>query len=134
MDEQIGRFPNEPGLVSTTTEGTLLRRSNFARVILRPAAARIGVPDLRVHDLRYAHASLLLATGEPVAVVSKRLGHRSTLTTMRIYAHAIPGSEGSSADAMDAMFATIPTTVRSYRGMDAGYGPTGNVTNIGETQ
>lgn len=107
------------------TEGALLRRSNSARGILKPAAAAIGFPQLRMHDLRHTHASLLLADGEPIPQVSARLGHGDVATTLRIYAHAIPGNERSAADRMDEMFGTVPTTIAAARGMNAGYG--GNV-------
>ena len=72
--EHIGRFPNQHGLVFTGPEGGLLRRANFAKRVVKPAAARIGRPDLSMHDLRHTHASLLLASGEPITVVSTRLG------------------------------------------------------------
>jgi hypothetical protein len=36
---------------------------------------------------------LLLSSGAPLAAVSKRLGHRDTHTTAKIYSHALPGDE-----------------------------------------
>jgi integrase len=134
LGEHIGRFPNEHGLVFTGTEGGRLRRSNFARGVLKPAARAIGVPNLRMHDLRHTHASLLLAAGEPIPVVSQRLGHKDLATTLRIYAHVIPGTERGPADAMDEMFGTIPTTVTNWRGMSGGYGTEAEVVPLSETQ
>jgi hypothetical protein len=40
---------------------------------------RMGLTRIRFHDLRHAHASLLIAVGVPVKVVSERLGHSSRL-------------------------------------------------------
>jgi integrase len=134
LGEHIGRFPNEHGLVFTGTEGGRLRRSNFARGVLKPAARAIGIPNLRMHDLRHTHASLLLAAGEPIPVVSQRLGHKDLATTLRIYAHVIPGTERGPADAMDEMFGTIPTTVTNWRGMSGGYGTEAEVVPLSETQ
>jgi integrase len=130
IGEHAGRFPTESGLVFTTTEGAMLRRSNFARSVLKPAAAAIGVPQLRFHDLRHTHASLLLGAGESVPAVAKRLGHRSTLTTMRTYAHAIPGTERSAADQMDTMFGSVPTTLAGWRGQNEGSGEIGAVIDL----
>jgi integrase len=48
---------------------------------------KAGMPDMRVHDLRHSHASLLWHSGVPVPEISKRLGHSSSKTTMAIYAH-----------------------------------------------
>jgi integrase len=36
--------------------------------------ARSGRPRIRFHDVRHAHASLLLKAGVPIKVVSERLG------------------------------------------------------------
>jgi integrase len=33
------------------------------------------LPRIRFHDLRHTHASLLVAAGVPIKVVSERLGH-----------------------------------------------------------
>jgi hypothetical protein len=87
-----------------------------------------------MHDLRHTHASLLLAAGERIPVVSQRLGHEDSATTLRIYAHVIPGTERGPADTMDEMFGTIPTTVEGWRGMSGGYDTDGEVVPISETQ
>lgn len=44
---------------------------------------------LRLHDLRHAHASELLAAGVPITAVSRRLGHASVNITLGIYAHLV---------------------------------------------
>ena len=134
IGEHVGRFPNDHALAFTTTEGAMLRRSNFARAVLKPAAASIGVPALRFHDLRHTHASLLLAAGESVPAVAARLGHASPLTTMRTYAHAIPGSERSSADRMDELFSSVPTTVAAWRGQNGGNGDSAEVVELPRSQ
>ena len=70
---------------------------------MRRAAREIGRPRLTFHDLRHTHASLLLAAGEPITNVSARLGHRNAATTLRIYAHALEGSERSASDRFEAL-------------------------------
>jgi integrase len=42
------------------------------------AVVAVDVPDIRFHDLRHTHASLLLRQREPIKVVSERLGHSAT--------------------------------------------------------
>ncbi|MEW6490554.1 MAG: site-specific integrase [Thermodesulfobacteriota bacterium] len=54
---------------------------------------RLPVPRIRWHDLRHTHASHLLAAGVPVPTVSARLGHANVATTLRIYAHLVPGQQ-----------------------------------------
>ena len=55
----------------------------FARI-----ARRCGI-QVRFHDLRHTHASLLLGEGTPLHVVSARLGHQSISTTVDIYGHVL---------------------------------------------
>jgi integrase len=43
----------------------------------RKALSDAAPPEIRLHDLRHTHATLLLAKGVPVKVVSERLGHAS---------------------------------------------------------
>jgi integrase len=45
-----------------------------------------GLPDLRLHDLRHAYASVAVAGGDSLFIVGKILGHRQASTTER-YSH-----------------------------------------------
>jgi integrase len=54
-------------------------------------------PMIRLHDLRHTHATLLLAKGVPVKVVSERLGHASPTITLTVYAHVLPGNQKDAA-------------------------------------
>jgi integrase len=72
----------------------------FARDVARCRAA-LGadvVPVIRLHDLRHTHATLLLAKGVPVKVVSERLGHASPTITLGVYAHVMPDNQREAAD------------------------------------
>ncbi|GAA1579094.1 hypothetical protein GCM10009678_72150 [Actinomadura kijaniata] len=54
----------------------------------------------RIHDLRHAHASWLLAGGADLQVVKERLGHRKISTTER-YLHTLPNADETALDALD---------------------------------
>ncbi len=86
-------------------DGSPFDPSNFSRRFHR-LAIRAGHPDLRFHDLRHTHASLLLMSGEEITVVQERLGHEKPTTTAAIYAHAIPGRQREVADRFDAILGT----------------------------
>jgi integrase len=62
---------------------------------------RTGVPPINLHSLRHTNASIELAAGTPVKIVSERLGHKDVLTTMRIYQHVSVDMQRAAADAMD---------------------------------
>jgi integrase len=59
---------------------------------------RAGLAHFRLHDLRHFMATTMLAAGVPVPVVSERLCHARTSTTVNIYAHAMPGADRSAAN------------------------------------
>ena len=49
--------------------------------------AEADLRDLRLHDLRHAHASLALRQGENILAIGRLLGHRKAETTLK-YTHA----------------------------------------------
>jgi integrase len=74
-------------------------RDWFARQIWQPAVKAAGLEPVRMHDLRHAHASWLLAGGADLQVVKERLGHASIATTER-YLHTLPGADETALDAL----------------------------------
>ena len=66
------------------------------RFITLPTTSRAG--HFRLHDLRHFMATAMLAAGVPVPVVSERLCHARTSTTVNIYAHAMPGADRDAAN------------------------------------
>ncbi|HNV70739.1 MAG TPA: site-specific integrase [Candidatus Ozemobacteraceae bacterium] len=59
------------------------------------------LPNLKLHELRHTHASLMLSSGVPVSDVQRRLGHNDSRTTLDTYSHAIPGDGDRAAEIMD---------------------------------
>jgi integrase len=51
---------------------------------------RVGLPGLRLHDLRHAYATALLTAGVHPKVASEALGHSSVAFTMDTYQHLMP--------------------------------------------
>ncbi len=56
------------------------------------------------HELRHHYASVLIAGGENPKVVSKRLGHKDVMTTMRVYAHLFAEAEERTRSVLDAVW------------------------------
>lgn len=63
----------------------------------RRLSARVGCPGARTHDLRHAHATMLLEAGVSPRTVADRLGHSRVSTTMDIYGHLLPGADAAAA-------------------------------------
>ena len=58
---------------------------------------KTGLKEIRVHDLRHSHASLLIELGFAPLLISERLGHESVTTTLEIYSHLYPTKQGEVA-------------------------------------
>ena len=71
---------------------------------IRRGAELAGLTPIRVHDLRHSHASLLISQGVNVAVISRRLGHKSIKTTLNIYAHMFDKDAKEAADMLDKLY------------------------------
>jgi hypothetical protein len=53
----------------------------------------VGLPHVRLHDLRHFYASGLIAAGCDVVTVQRALGHSSATTTLNTYSHLWPTAE-----------------------------------------
>lgn len=65
-----------------------------------------ALPPVRFHDLRHAHATLMLTQGVHPKVVSERLGHASIGITLDTYSHVLPTLQQEAAEAFDQLFTT----------------------------
>jgi len=77
--ERGGAWVNT-GLVFTQEDGSLLHPGKVTDLFERLVAAS-GLPPIRLHDLRHGAATLMLAAGVDVKVVSDTLGHSDTRIT-----------------------------------------------------
>ncbi len=99
----------DTALVLGALEGTLRHPERYSRrfveqvVQARRALGEDQLPKIRLHDLRHTHATLLLAAGEPVKVVSERLGHANATITLTVYQHVHPGMGRQAADRFAAL-------------------------------
>jgi integrase len=80
-----------------------ISRTWFRRHIWEPALDKAGLPfHVRVHDLRHAHASWLLAGGADLQAVKDRMGH-ARLTTTEQYLHTLPHHDAATITALDTI-------------------------------
>lgn len=82
-------------LVFTTKKGTPVDPDNFAHYFHR-LCARAELGHWTPHELRHSAASIMLAQGTPLWVVSEVLGHASLAITKDVYGHLI-GEEKKEA-------------------------------------
>lgn len=58
------------------------------------------LPLTNFHSLRHSAATLLINQGLNVGVLSNRLGHANTSTTLNIYSYALQSADKQAADLM----------------------------------
>ena len=61
----------------------------------------LGLPEIRFHDLRHIHATLLINSNNSIASVSKRMGHSKISTTLNTYTHSIDNEDRNISKSME---------------------------------
>ena len=124
------------GLVFARENGAPLRPEYVTRRFVALSRA-VGLRRVRLHDLRHGAASLMLAAGVPMAIVSKMLRHSSIGITVDTYGHLSEDTARTASDAMAAAleqaFETSAAAARDHTATTAGAAGTTAVAAEGET-
>lgn len=80
------------------TDRLIQTDSQAVRRHMIKAADDAGIKQIRIHDLRHSHASLLIELGFSPLLISERLGHESIQTTLNTYSHLYPNKQSELAD------------------------------------
>jgi integrase len=111
--------------VFVTAEDQLLRRSNFARRAMRPAAdgnvdrkkprVRVQpiVPGMTFHGFRHSHKTWMIADGMPEVAQARRLGHKIPDKIENIYSHVAPEVEARLLEALQRRWTDALTALAS---------------------
>jgi integrase len=76
---------------------------------------KAGLRGFSLHSLRHSHASVLLGTGTPLAVVSERLGHGDQNITLGIYSHVLPADRRGASRAWRNALADVISEEQSRK-------------------
>lgn len=95
-----GAITNDP-LVFARVDGSPIYPSAASHAFLSIAKKAGLAAGIHLHSLRHTHASLLLAQGENLLVISQRLGHAKPSITSDIYSHLLPGIQEQAAVRFD---------------------------------
>jgi integrase len=104
LEERVKAGPAWQGLdlVVCAEDGGILHPQTLSGAFERAAKAA-GLPAIGIHGLRHSHASLGLAAGLPLVIMSERLGHSSTAITGDVYSHSLPAQHQAAADQVAGM-------------------------------
>lgn len=94
------------GAVFTGSYGEYMSK-NYINLQFKRLLEKHGFPDIHIHDLRHANASLLINMGVPVKVISEHLGHSDTRTTETIYAHVFAETMVQASNAISKALAAV---------------------------
>ena len=95
------RYSESPGLVFTAANGGAVDVGRFRTEVWVPACKAVGLDGLKLHDLRHACASTMIASGADLKRVQEVMGHGSATLTLDTYGHLLPDRLDDLADRMD---------------------------------
>ncbi len=99
---RVGTAWQDDDLVFCSERGTLIDESNLLANVFYPALVRAGLPRLTLHAAtRHTAATLMLAAGTHVRIVSERLGHADPGVTLRVYSHVSQTMQREAANTLD---------------------------------
>ena len=99
----LGKPLESRDLVFSHPDGRPIRPDSVTRAFHKIAES-VRLRGVRLHDLRHAHATILLQQGVNPKIVQERLGHSSVSTTLDIYSHVLPGLQEAAARQFDEGF------------------------------
>lgn len=104
LEERLawGEAWTDSGYVFVQEDGTPLRPDAITRAFDQHVTT-VGLPRIRLHDLRHSHATLGLRAGIPAKVMSERLGHAKVGITLDLYSHVVPGMQEEAAAKIGAL-------------------------------
>jgi integrase len=99
---QLGSAWIDSGCIFTSSVGTPIDPRNLYREFQK-VCRNAGLGDWHPHELRHSAASLMLAQGVKIQVVSQVLGHSSIRMTADVYGHLLDPDRKEAAQAMGTM-------------------------------
>ena len=92
----------DTGLVFVSTTGTMMEPARLKDTLDR-CIRKAGLPPMRFHDLRHSCATLLIAQGVPIKLISEILGHTNVRMTLDVYSHVLDEAREEAANRMDVL-------------------------------
>ena len=103
---RAGAMWHNSNLVFTDEIGRHITKPTLYRAF-KKAAASIGRPDARFHDLRHSYAVAAIRSGDDIKTVQGNLGHATAVFTLDVYGHVTDQMKQESAARMEAFIKSV---------------------------
>ena len=100
--ERLGDKWGNSGRVFASPRGTMINPDSVTKWF-HNFVKENDLPYVSIHSLRHTAASILISHGVPITTTAKRLGHSTSATTTRIYAHAIAAADAIAAEKLQTV-------------------------------
>lgn len=95
-------FPS-PRVTQSQDGGRVWTPDAFAQAFRKAVRAKDKDSRVGFHDLRHTAATAWLRAGVRAEVVSRRLGHSSSVVTLNVYSHALADERRDGVEALDGL-------------------------------
>lgn len=85
-------------------EGGLVDRASFRSRVWKPLLKKLGIAYRGFHNTRHTYATIAIAAGADIAVVSKQLGHSRISITWDVYHHVLELQQQRSTEIIGNLF------------------------------
>ena len=104
-DDQPWLFPGRrTELAGESVFGSLPMSHEYARGRLNAGCTEAGLRPVQPYEVRHVYATMLLEAGMTDFEITRLMGHRSIVTTTRVYGHLRPERLGQVQDQLDQAF------------------------------
>jgi integrase len=101
-------------LIFTMPSGRPIESDKLAKQF-KSILEQVGLPLIRLYDLRHTGATLALAAGVPPKVISEQLGHAIAAFTLDVYSHVLPHMQEEAAVKVEGVLLGRVPSRRSNR-------------------
>lgn len=98
------KWNNEFNLVFTLDSGETPGRYILPATLfneMKRIFKHIGIPEMRLHDLRHTYAVTSLRNGDDIKIIQENLGHSSAAFTLETYIHVTNDMRDKSSERME---------------------------------
>ena len=92
-------WPDTDGHVVTEVDGTLPNPNTFSRRF-NAICKRLGLREIRLHDLRHSYVVAARRSGVDVKTISERVGHADINVTLSVYDHVFVQDDEAAANSI----------------------------------